>query len=610
MWWSAPPAAGQEGCSRRRCREKTRPEWVPVPRPSVSYRAAFPAGVVVETINGCIQPAGTVRFFAGRQIYLDGSAAAPGTFFATASAALRQVAPDGAVLGMQIALEDFGPRSAVAGEMRAYSMLIMGLKRGLIGDGDDEELKVPVYVDCKAVILAAEKPGHWSSERFAFGGWWVDLPAVRDRIGGPHKVDAHRPRQQAAAEGWEEHWLGNDAVDGLAKDCRPLVHLKAATAWTRWQRARPKQLEEAMEGAAPHPWQCLKVLERLPREVLNRRNVASACHVPAWRAGQWRCVKCGVGLRGAAAAEAASRTPCPTTFGARLHSSHSLSVGTLRRSARDEGTPIAVCRRCGCYSSHAAVGLSRVCDAGLRGRRSKLKRFLRGLHPEPGGKHADSYIDNVRSYGRGKFQPAGSQLLVAERAAGLRLGSGAAGAAADSAEDVPPPPAPFRTELEALAEMERLELEAADACEEDYGDLEDVFGHMGEDFGTDTGRPGRREGIVAEELHAEAGGPAASQGVAGPPAKRMRIVGKRPPQGGPTVQNAVTVSPASLEGLELRLATAGEVPRFKVSDRGGLVHECGLHNAAVRFWPSTLAWSVEGPDCGKVEALLLAPLLA
>ena len=48
----------------------------------------------------------------------------------------------------------------------------------------------------------------------------------------------------------------------------------------------------------------------------------------------------------------------------------------------DEGTPIACCRSCGCYSSHAAVGLSKVCDGGLRGRRSKLRRFMRGLHPK------------------------------------------------------------------------------------------------------------------------------------------------------------------------------------------------------------------------------------
>ena len=169
MWWSAPPDAGHEGSRRTRCRVKTRPEWVPAPQPTVTDRAAFPAGEVVETINGVIQPPGTVRFFASRPVYIDGSAADPGTFFATASAALRQVAPDGAVLGMQVALEASGPRSAVAGEMLAYSMFIMVLKRGLIGDSG-AEMKVPVYVDCRAVLLAAEKPDYWSSERFMFSG--------------------------------------------------------------------------------------------------------------------------------------------------------------------------------------------------------------------------------------------------------------------------------------------------------------------------------------------------------------------------------------------------------------------------------------------------------
>ena len=306
--------------------------------------------------------------------------------------------------------------------------------------------------------------------------------------------------------------------------------------------------------------------------------------------------------------------PDATTFGARLHPSHSLSVGTLRRSARDEGTPIACCRRCGCYSSHAAVGLSRVCDAGLRGRRSKLKRFLKGLHPEPGGKHADSYIDNVRSYGRGKFQPAGSQLLVAERAAGLRLGPAVVGDVVGSTAGVPPPPAPFRSELDELAEMEQLELEAAGGHEE-YGDMEDVFGHMEEDFGADAKRVCRRAEIAAGQLGEEVPGPAPLQGSAEPPAKKRRLVGKQAPpcanatgQRVPAVQQEVTVSPASLEGLELRLTKVGENPRFRASESGGLVHNCGSCNAAVRFWPSTLTWCTEGPDGEKVEAMLLAPL--
>ena len=85
-----------------------------------------------------------------------------------------------------------------------------------------------------------------------------------------------------------------------------------------------------------------------------------------------------------------------------------------------------------------------------------------------------------------------------------------------------------------------------------------------------------------------------------PPAKRARAAS---PQ-----QAVQTVVPASLEGLERRLVQAGEAPRFRTSEAGGLVHRCTAFDAQVRFWPSTLAWCVEGSDGGIVEAVLATPL--
>ena len=316
-------------------------------------------------------------------------------------------------------------------------------------------------------------------------------------------------------------------------------------------------------------------------------------------------MKCGVAMRGAGGLEAASRTPCPTTFGTRLHASHRLSVGTLRRSGCDEGTPIACCRSCGCYSSHAAVGLSRVCDGGLRGRRSKIRRFFRGLHPEPGGRHADAYIDSIRHYGRGKFKPAGAQLLVAERLGGV--GGGAAACAAEPAVEVPPPPPPFRDELDDLGELDRLMMEAASCPVEDEDDG-DIFGHMECDLGNATKRQCRRLEDTAAPESGVLRVCAPARGPGGPPAKRKKLVGKQPPAAwAPT---AVTEKiPASLEGLEQRLASIGETPRFKSTEGGSfLEHQCTSMNAVVRFWPSSLAWCVEGPDCDTIDGQLTAPV--
>ena len=92
---NAPENSEDKTSTWRRCRRKTRPIKVPLLPPLASARLAFPAGVIVETVNGCRQPEGTVRLFPGRPVYLDGSAADPGTKYATASCALVQYGPDG-----------------------------------------------------------------------------------------------------------------------------------------------------------------------------------------------------------------------------------------------------------------------------------------------------------------------------------------------------------------------------------------------------------------------------------------------------------------------------------------------------------------------------------
>ena len=90
-----------------------------------------------------------------------------------------------------------------------------------------------------------------------------------------------------------------------------------------------------------------------------------------------------------------------------------------------------------------------------------------------------------------------------------------------------------------------------------------------------------------------------------PPTKKRRLVGKQAPCGQAL---EATVVRASLEGVEQRLACLGEVPRFKLSENGGLEHRCTFANAIVRFWPGTPAWCVESLDCEAVEARLSAPV--
>ena len=217
---------------------------------------------------------------------------------------------------------------------------------------------------------------------------------------------AHKARIDAEAEGWLEAWLGNEAADDLAKLCRPCPGAYAH-AWHRWQRARGKRAAAALAGLDPHPWQPLQVLQRLPKDARMRAAAAAnVCHVPEWIAGGWCCRACGTRFRDAATAAAATAQACRAAFGGSFHASHAITTGVARGGAWLAGTPLAICRRCACYSAHQAVGLAKPCRSTTSGRKSRLTRFLAGRHPEPGFAHI--VVDGITHFPKGRFVSGGA----------------------------------------------------------------------------------------------------------------------------------------------------------------------------------------------------------
>ena len=201
----------------------------------------------------------------------------------------------------------------------------------------------------------------------------------------------------------------------MAKDARPHVSGRT-TDWTKWQRARPAVLTAALADAPAHPWQALVKLERLPRAVRMRLAAnTSCCHKPRWKAGKWVCDRCGCLLKSGRELAAASTTICPAIFGSGIHASHALSIGIARMHDWDEGLPLAVCRGFGSYSAHTAAGLKKVCGGYSAGRRSQLRRFERGLHPDA---RVKLRVDGVRHH------PAGwrlsEQAAVGQKSGGER----------------------------------------------------------------------------------------------------------------------------------------------------------------------------------------------
>ena len=146
-------AEGQACYKRRRLRGK-QAEWQPILPPVTASKLDFPKGRVVEMRNRVVQEPGTIRLYAGRPVYTDGSAQMPGTSFAVAAAAVWQEAPDGSDICIMVALGDDAPRSAIAGEMQAFALMLELLGRGFA----HEDGVFDVHIDFTSVISAYRKP--------------------------------------------------------------------------------------------------------------------------------------------------------------------------------------------------------------------------------------------------------------------------------------------------------------------------------------------------------------------------------------------------------------------------------------------------------------------
>ena len=231
---------------------------------------------------------------------------------------------------------------------------------------------------------------------------------------------------------------------------------------------------------------------------------------------------------------------------------------------------------CGCYGSHKAVGLSRICKGPARKcRQHELRRLTRGLHPD---RRSGLFLEDIRHYARGKFwvqskgavRPEGpSDDGVADQpASAAREGDVDEGhyeleeleameaeaerAAAGLLHDPPPPAKRLKTGAR------------ADPHEEDEdGDEDDVF-----EFGHDMRQAAYTSGGGAGEVPRDVvASPAAAHGM-----------------------------PSSLAQIEERLEVLGEVPCFRPTEASYLVHRCSTIVATISFWPGTLQWSTDGPQ--------------
>ena len=565
-----------------------------IPEPTLQDTDVQP----VETLNGFRVPAGTVRFQRGVESGTDGSCEHVGLRFASASGAAVQLGTDGILRSIAGPVPKHLPQCAVCGESYAVGMLGEVLGRGDLEEQEPHQPRsVQNGIDCSSVIVSWAKHEEGEKSSFPYRGFFR---IHGTKAGSPFKVDAHQPEFQAVQDGWHTAWKSNDTADWLAKEARA-KWAGNPSAWIKDRRRRAKLLIQLLESMGPPDTLWSTMFRERPEAGRNRalaKGSGLASHVLTATRKGWSCLVCGTAFRSyqrAATSECPGRLPAATG----AHSTHNLHTACFQEDgARGDLQQLILCVNCGAHGTARVANLGRPCPAAA-GRppekhdahRRQASMVARGLHPSR---------KRVRLLNLRPLQK------VQERMSSFPLcgvgGTECVICNAGPGEDEQP---------EEKAELEQLEaMEAEARCfiqgdhgmqlQDDDGD-DDVFGHGGE-LGEAAYVPVQQ---AAVEAVAALPAPAPQ-----PPPKAPRAVAEEPRAKKARRSKGAAVVVASLEGVEARLLTVGETPRFAVVDPSGrqLQHRCTTADARVNFWPGTLQWSVEGPHSAFIEDALLSPV--
>ena len=322
--------------------------------------AEVPAGCIQEFLQGHRVRAGTVVFDPSLPTYLDGSAKYVGTKYAQAASAMVQLGRDGQERAWGMAMPEGYPRSAVSAEHMAV-LLCMEVASSQPSLRDPEGCLVPppkleLYVDCQAVVQALRWPESTVRDQFKFGGCYKH-PHFKS-FGIVHKVDAHKTKEHAMANGWLEHWKGNAAADEIAKAMRPTFVNEPDIAK---DRARRKEVV-ALMSTVGKLWQALaqarKGVTSYQVKVARTREKKKP-HLPVLTDQGWQCCGCGktcVVRNGVAIFD--QDEPCigHTKLRTVAHWSHDLHAAL---AGHDE---VIYCSSCGAYGSKRARLLKEHCQ--------------------------------------------------------------------------------------------------------------------------------------------------------------------------------------------------------------------------------------------------------
>ena len=230
--------------------------------------------------------------------------------------------------------------------------------------------KLTVHADCMAVIHAVRRPGAALRDQFKYGLCYK--LAGYGALGRVLKVDAHKGKDQANAEGWGDHWKGNNAADEVAKLVRPMQtgNEKRQSAAVANLRSTRRQVEGLCTRLGDM-WKCMFKLKKTYIHTAAKPKPGVAPHSVLYHNGKWTCTLCGASFKkrdklGCAMVGTKDRA-CPgkCRIQEQMHSSH---VGHTAETVT--GAKLVFCSDCGAYGTAKAVLLKSKCEPLLRCKRA------------------------------------------------------------------------------------------------------------------------------------------------------------------------------------------------------------------------------------------------
>ncbi len=434
------------------------------------------------------------------RVYVDGSCQ-PSTVRGLARAAMALVTADGSGNHgkvLQLPVPRHLPQTAQAAEC-----LVVAVAH------DAAKGMVEVIGDCLNVVRAFQQSAARAllpSRKYA--GIVLDSfkDLARRRMVTVRWTKAHREEATARNEEEAREIRGNNAADAAAKEAvnlHPPLGADVVRKVEFYERRAPHVVAAVTAAMELFP-RAPTGLNRIPKPRTIEEAERSERHLWSYRAGAWRCQRCGDYVTAGRMPPYRMHQRCTgrditDRAGAFADAGH-----TMVRI--DADLPVVMCSSCGSWGNRRTRNLAQPCGEPTKAGRQALARVAKGLHPfvkyvgkGSGGSRVNANVSAVYDARRRAWVPTGAGADNAVEADGR-------GAENELLAD-PQCDAPADAAAEMMDDAFADEVDRAEMNDGEFDDAfseEDVFGHGGNLDQSDTRR--KEEGQEMEDAHTDPAG--------------------------------------------------------------------------------------------------------